>query len=85
MTDLLAQFVDLDNSQRSEPFAVKHEKCSEILNMLEDYLKEEVNHKRNVGVIIITETDENGNQQISKTPIMKFETFKTVMEQRKNV
>lgn len=82
---VLAQFVDLDNSQRSEPFAIHKGSESEILNMLEDYLNQEVVRSRNnIGVLVVMEEDEKGEKQISKAPIMKFEQFKRVMEQKSN-
>lgn len=91
MKKLLAQFIDLDNSQRSEPFTVEYNKASEILNLLEDYLKEEVQDKRNIGVMVLMETvevDKDGSivseMQVSKAPIMNFKTFKQVMEQKAN-
>ena len=83
---ILAQFIDLDNSQRSEPFALQKENMPETLNMLEDYLKQEVERSRtNIGVLVVMETDENNEKQVSKAPIMKFEQFKKVMEAKYNV
>lgn len=91
MKKLLAQFIDLDTVQRSEPFTVEYDKASEILNLLQDYLKAEVEGKRNIGVLVLMETvevDKDGSivseMQVSKAPIMKFETFKQVMEQKAN-
>lgn len=82
---ILAQFVDLDNSQRSEPFAIHMDQASEILDMLEDYLNQEVIRSRsNIGVLVVMEEDEKGEKQVSKAPIMKFEQFKKVMEQKAN-
>ena len=84
----LCQFIDLDNSQRSEPWAIDADKLSETLDAAEDYIKqfEEV---RNMGVLVVsehTQVEENGeivsNAQPSKAPIMKFEQFKLVMEKR---
>ena len=84
----LCQFIDLDNSQRSEPWAIDADKLSETLDAAEDYIKqfEEV---RNMGVLVVSEhtsIDEDGaivdDARPSKAPIMKFEQFKKVMEQR---
>ena len=84
MKVILAQFVDLDNGQRSEPFSIEKDKASEILNMLEDWLNGEVKeHRPNSGVMVICEDDGDG-LKVSKAPIMKFETFKKVMEQKSN-
>lgn len=84
----LCQFIDLDNSQRSEPWAIDADKLSETLDAAEDYIKqfEEV---RNMGVLVVsehTQVDHHGeivsDAKPSKAPIMKFEQFKKIMEQR---
>ena len=84
----LCQFIDLDTSQRSEPWAIDADKLSETMNAAEDYVKQ-FEQVRNLGVLVVsehTQVEEDGkivsSAQPSKAPIMKFEQFKTVMEQR---
>ena len=92
MSKVVCQFVDLDNSQRSEIFEVEYSKASETINLLEDFIKLEVKEKRNLGVLILLETvtvqsdgEFTSELKPSRAPIMKFETFKKVMEQKANV
>lgn len=81
---VIAQFVDLENSQRSEPFSLDIANASETLNLLEDYINQEVKGKRDVGVLVVAEYNEQKEMAVSKAPIMKFEQFKKVMEQKNN-
>ena len=84
----LCQFIDLDNSQRSEPWAIDADQLSETMNAAEDYLKQ-FQDVRNMGVLVVSEhtsVEQDGSivddARPSKAPIMKFEQFRKVMEQR---
>lgn len=86
----LCQFIDLDNSQRSEPWAIDADKLSETMNAAEDYVKQ-FSEVRNMGVLVVsehTQIEENGEivseAKPSKAPIMKFSQFKAIMEKRYN-
>lgn len=88
ITKVIVQVIDLDNSQRSEPFAVDVSEASEVLNQIEDWINSDGQEMRpNMGVLVVAQTDSLEGEEkltISQAPIMKFDTFKQVMEQKQN-
>lgn len=79
----LLQLVNLDDSTRSEPFALKVENIDGALSALDESI-EKTQDETNYGVIVIAEHS-GDDMNISQAPIMALGTFKKVIKEKFNV